>query len=129
MRDYQRQRENPYLLPEYLYKSIKYAIKDYDRILQERLDILHSSPSPRFDTPKGTDVSSPTDSKALRLAALSKQLECIDQALVQVPHEYRRGVFNEARYGGGFPGDAGIATYKRWKQRFVYWTAKNMKLW
>lgn len=126
MRDYQRQHDNPYLLPEYLYKMVKYAIKDYDRILAQKQDILYSVSLPPNGMPRSGKVPNPTEDKGLKLAALSHQLECIDQALHMVPQEYRKGVFNEARYGGGFSTDAGERTYKRWKQKFVYWTAQNM---
>ena len=123
-REYQKRRNNPYILPDNLYKMIKYAVKDYDRLKGEYIDALYASPGK-----DGTDgIGRPTEQRAIKRDAIFRQLEIIEQSLMMIPSEYRRGVFDEARYGGGFPIDAGTATYQRWKQRFIYYTAKNMNL-
>lgn len=127
-RDYQRKTDNPYRLPENLYKMVKYAVRDYDRIKAEHDSILHSSSYKEPGIPSGSRCGNPTEEKAIKISRLSDQLRVIDQALVQIPEEYRRGVFNEARYGGGFPIDASRRTYETWKQRFMFYVAENLKL-
>lgn len=52
----------------------------------------------------------------------------VDRALQVVPTEYRRGVWDNIVYCAAYPMDAGEATYKRWRCRFIYNIAKNLKL-
>jgi hypothetical protein len=115
-------------LPDNLYKSVKYIIKDYDRLKGEYQNILMQSATPPDGMPKGKGTGNPTMDKAIKCETVSRQIDSIDTALIMVPIEYRRGVFNEARYGGGFPLGADPRTYQRWKQRFIYWVADNMGL-
>jgi len=35
MRNYQRTKNNPYLLPQHLYGEVKYMLKDYQRLKEE----------------------------------------------------------------------------------------------
>ena len=60
MRDYQRTHDNPYILPEYLYKTVKFAIKDYDRVRSEYDDILYGSSSGATGVPRSAGVGQPT---------------------------------------------------------------------
>ena len=46
MRNYQRQKNNPYKLPHNLYMRMLYLVRDYERIRSEREDILAASPAP-----------------------------------------------------------------------------------
>lgn len=124
----QRTRDNPYLLPDNLYKSVKFAIKDYDRLKDRYQDILYESAPPSDGMPRGSDTATPTEDRAMRREIIFRQLWCIEQAIMRVPPEYRDAVFREARYGGGFPIYADRRTYQRWKQRFIFWTAENMSL-
>lgn len=126
--DYQPKKNNPYLLPDNLYGATVSHIRDYDRLKQRYDEILHGSPPPPDGMPRGGDTGTPTEDKAIKREAIFNQLQCIEQALLMVPEEYRSGVFREARYGGGYPCDAGRATYQRWKQRFIYWVADKMNL-
>lgn len=127
-REYQRKKNNPYLLPDNLYDATISLIRDYDRLKQRYEEILHGSPLPPDGMPRGSGVGNPTEQKAIKMEAIFQQLQNIEQALLQVPSEYRNGVFREARFGGGYPIDAARSTYAMWKQRFVYHTAENMNL-
>ena len=140
-KEYQRAKNNPYLLPHNLYMRVLYIIRDYDRLKEEYQAILHSSPTPRIESgydrngrfsaelmPKSGEAADPTEDKGMRLALISDELHAVEQALMMIPAEYRHGVKQNVMYGGWFPQDADGRTYRRWKQRFIYQVAKGMKL-
>lgn len=124
MRNYQRQKNNPYKLPHNLYMRMLYLVRDYERIKSERADILHSSPSPDGIPHSGT--GNPTENKGIKLAALHSNCKAIEDALKEIPEEYRKGVWNNICYQSPYPCDAGEATYKRWRCRFIYRVAEKM---
>lgn len=122
MRHYQPKKNNPYRLPHNVYMQCLYAVRDYDRLCKEREELLYSSPA-HDGQPTAPGISDPVASIVMRREAISKQCEDVEQALIQVPEEYRRGVMNNILYQCGYPLDAGEATYKRWRCRFVYYVA------
>lgn len=126
-KEYQCRTNNPYHLPHNLYMRVLYHIRDYDRLKSERENLYYPS-SIGDGLPHGSGIGTPTEDKAIRLAKLDDECKVVEQALVRVPYEYRSGIFNNICYGSPFPLDASYATYKRWRQRLVYWTAKNMNL-
>ena len=128
MRHYQKKRNNPYILPHNLYMSVLYIIRDYERLKSEREYILTASPLPPDGQPRGMSISNPTEDKAMKLIAVSSQIDVVDKALRTVPKEYRKGVMDNILYESWYPIDAGVRTYQYWKQRFIYYVAKNMKL-
>lgn len=92
MRNYQRQKNNPYKLPHNLYMRMLYLVRDYDRIKEQGRE---------------------------------NDCDAVDKALQAIPQEYRKGVWENASQQIPFPIDAGEATYKRWRCRFIYNVAKN----
>ena len=54
------------------------------------------------------------------------ELDAVDHALHSIPKEYRLGVWNNVCYRTPYPADAGEATYKRWRCRFIYNLAKEL---
>lgn len=124
MRNYQRQKNNPYKLPHNLYMRMLYLVRDYDRIKSEREDILHSTPE-HNGQPCSSGISSPTEAKGIKLLALGDNCKAIEEALNEIPEEYRKGVWNNICYQSPYPNDAGEATYKRWRCRFIYTVAKK----
>jgi len=127
MRDYQSKKNNPYELPDTLYKRVLALVRDYERLKEEYHHVLESGPTPSTvkNHPKGTYIANPTERKALRLSLISGELKAIEQALVIVPHEYRDGILNNINYFIRYPDDADRSTYSRWKQRFLYHVAEN----
>ena len=125
-REYQRKHNNPYVLPHNLYMHILYLVRDYDRMKAQLSDILFSSQAPD-GMPKGTQTGDPTANKAVQTSFSNIQIDAIEKALAMVPVEYRKGVFDQIRYGGWFPFDADPSTYRRWKQRFLYWVCVHLK--
>lgn len=122
MRNYQRQKNNPYKLPHNLYMRMLYLVRDYERIRSEREDILQGSPAPDGIPHSGT--GNPTEQKAIKLAELGGSCRAVETALSLIPVEYRKGVYNNICYQSPYPTDAGEATYKRWRCRFIYEVAK-----
>lgn len=127
MRNYQPKLNNPYRLPHNVYMQCLYAVRDYDRVKSMMADTLYASPCPDGQ-PRGTETSDTTAAKAVRMAALSRQCEDVEQALIQIPSEYSRGIMNSILYGVRYPNDAGEATYRRWRYRFMYEVAVRKKL-
>ena len=59
MRDYQRTRNNKYVLPQTVYLQTIYKIRDYDRMVLELERALESSPEPSDGMPKGLEQAIP----------------------------------------------------------------------
>ena len=127
-RNYQRTTNNPYLLPHNLYMRVLYLVRDYDRLSDEYFTVLNSGSSSFNSSRKASGNPSPTENKAIRLASISAELNAIDKALYDIPPEYRDGVKQNVIYNSRFPINAGVATYKRHKQRFIFNAAKYLKL-
>ena len=124
-RNYQPKHNNPYVLPHNLYMHVLYLVRDYDRLKTQQDDIIFSS-GVSDGMPRGTQTGDPTGNKAIQVSFLSSQIQAIENALLKIPAEYRKGVFDQIRYGGWFPFDADASTYRRWKQRFLYWVCVNL---
>lgn len=124
MRNYQRTKNNPYKLPHNLYMRILYLVRDYERIKREREEIINSTPD--HDGAAQSGIGNPTEAKGIKLAALGDACKAIDDALKEVPEEYRKGVWNNICYKAPYPIDASESTYKRWRIRFIYIVAKKM---
>ena len=128
MRDYIPKREFPYKLPRNVYYQALYAVRDYARVRSEYKEMLHAS-APSDGQPHGSTPGDPTGKLAARRAELSDKLTAIDRALCEIPKEYRRGVADNVRYGAGYPLTmAGIATWSRYRRKFLYYVAKNLRL-
>jgi len=139
MRNYQKKKGNPYLLPHNLYMRTLYIIKDYDRMRDEYQNILHGSPPPNIITGKdihgnevgefggrGSGTSNPAQDKALNLAMVSDELHAVEQAIRMIPEEYRQGVFQNIRYGTPYPEVAHYNTWRNWKRKFIWGVAQRL---
>ena len=127
MRDYQPAKNNQYRLPKTLYKRVLATVRDYDRMLLERESILLASPAPPDGLPRGCKTSDPTADKAVKLDAIDRCLHAVDQALMQVPEEYREAIMQKIitdAWPITVPVHRSTASY--WKTRFLYYLAKNL---
>jgi len=123
---YQLLKGNPYVLPENLYRQILYLIKDYDRIKLQWSEELYTSPG-RDGGPRGSRISDPTFSKALKRLRLEEDLKAMDKALTQIPEEYREHVINHSRYGIRFPDWADRKTWFKYQSKYIFHVAENLK--
>lgn len=128
MRDYQRTKNNKYLLPTAVYHAVIWQVRDYYRMKDEADAIIESSPPPSDGMPKGTAVGDQVLNKALRRAEYVEKIKEIDAALEDVPKEYRRGVWHNIQWRDPFPLDADRSTYARWKSRFLMDVAYRLGL-
>ena len=128
MRDYQRKKNNPYYLPKTLYRRVLAVIRDYDRQREEINDVLFGTADRDGIAVAGGMPGKPTENAAVRLAQYENDTEAVEQALVHIPEEYRKAVFDNIRYGERFPDTAHRSTWFRWKRKFVWCVAKKLKL-
>lgn len=129
MRDYQCGHNNPYWLPQTLYRRCLALVRDYERLKAERDNIIYAGGT-GDGQPHGESPISTTEAKALRLAEMDADCEAVERALERIPTEYRRGVYTNVVYGirlDNLP-YACRNTYSKWRQRFLYHVAKH-KYW
>lgn len=126
MRDYQRIKNNKYILPRDVYHQTLWIIRGYDRMKEDAAAIMVESPPPPDGQPRGANTGDDTASKAARRETNLRRIKQIDAALEDIPPEYRRGVWNNTVHCDPFPIDAARSTYALWKSRFVYKCAINL---
>ena len=125
MRDYQKNKNNPWRLPKYLYKQTLNLIRDYHRLKEEYDDILQSSPQDS-NNGKSNMPGDPTGSKVIRLEKINERISAIEKAKAEIPGEYIQGVWNSIVHEAAYPTDADRTTYWRYKAKFIYQVADNM---
>ena len=125
-RNYQHTKNNPHWLPHNVYMRVIYIVRDYDRMKQEQSALIHSTPAQQGGSRSG--LGNPTENKAIILAQMSRETDAVDRALAEIPEEYRRGVFRSAAYRDPYPITANESTWRRWKYRFTYAIAQNLRL-
>lgn len=100
-----------------------WLIRDYPNI-KAKVDDMDGFGSGASDGgPRSTVPHSTTQDVAIRRADLSWQLDIVDKAMLIVPEEYRRGIWENIQRRERFPETATLKTWKRWKQRFIYFVA------
>ena len=136
MNDYQQKKLKDYVLPQPVYRQALWAVKDLER-LKLRLRELRadayvlggydvSLPSVSFGTGRVYDA---TASKAVKIAHMSRRIEAIESAFLEVPERYREGIF--ARLTRDEPYDeeaAHINSWRRWQQIVLYHVALNLQI-
>lgn len=124
MRNYQRQKNNPYKLPTGLYRRMIDLVRDYDRIKKAKNDIINSTPEHNGVT--SNTLGNPTENKAIKLAMLSRDCEAVEKAFAKIPKEYHEGIMNNIMYSARYPYTANARTYGYQKSRLAYFIAENL---
>ena len=113
--DYQKTKNNPYLLPKNLYSEVKYMIKDYSRLKGEYEELSNTKNE---------------DRNWAKLCTVASKIAAIDTAILRIPKEYRLGAINnienERSKDGYYPNNADFRTYQNYKRRLIYYVAENM---
>lgn len=122
---YQRQKNNKYLLPAAVYNKTIWQIRDYYRLKEARDDIIYQHGSDD-GMPHGSGTGDPTFQKAEKLAKVTDIVKVIEDALEQIPQEYRKGVWDSVQFRSPYPMDADRRTYGRYKSLFVYAVARKL---
>ena len=125
-REYQPRKNNPYLLPHNVYMQTLYVIRDYPR-LKAVIEDIGLSASATDGMPKHSKVGSSVENVAIRLERVFDEVRAVERALDCVPEFYRSGIWRNILYRERFPQGADFRTFQRWKQRFIYETARNLK--
>jgi hypothetical protein len=128
MRDYQRMKNNKWILPTNLYRQTLYAIRDYERLKEEYEYMIQGRAVELDGLPHGSRVGDPTAETAIKIEKIHSRIKAIEAAKKIIPEEYIKGVWQNILYDAPFPHDAGRATYSRYKSRFVYEAAKQLTL-
>ena len=116
-----RRSEINYILPKDVYMATLWYIRGYRRYMLEYEEILESSAPP--GKPGKSGPGDPTFGKAAKLAEISRKIKPINAALERIPEEYRDGVLKAVVDKERYPPIAGKSTWKRWRQRFIYYVA------
>ena len=96
MRNYQPKKNNQYQLAPFLFRRMIYLVKDYTRM------------------------------KELASDAAEKECRAVEEALLQLPEEYRTIIFNKVCHDKAYPIYTDPSTYSRWKCRFLYFIAEKL---
>lgn len=91
-----RKRCKPYKLPHNVYMQVTYKIKDYERLKLERSSLLWVGSSTVIsDMPRGNGISKPTETRAIKLANIDKEIEAIEKGAEEVRIEFGGKVFEK----------------------------------
>lgn len=126
MRDYQKTKNNPYILPQPLYRQVLWLLRDYERLRTEYNNAIGNSPKPPDGQPRGGISFDQTEAEGIKRCELRTKINAIENAYFKIPAEYRKGVWNNAVNYSPYPMDADRVTYNRHKQKFIYHVAKNL---
>ena len=125
--EYQRQKNNQYILPTAVYNHTIWQIRDYRRLKEALADIPQESPESPDGMPRGRGgVGDPVYAKAVKMAAIRRVVDAIESELKAIPSEYRRGVWESIQERKRFPNDADRSTYGRYKSKYVYSVAVRL---
>lgn len=127
IRDYNPQKPKEYHLERSLYLRVLHTVRDYPRMQRQIDEILYSGGA-SDGLPKSARISTPTENKAIAIAVINDTIDAIDSALSVVPDEYRIHIFKNVVYGIAYPDFADRSTWSRWRVRFLYRVAVNLKL-
>ena len=129
MRDYQPHKDNPYWLEPTIYKRVLTVIRDYDRMVRDYNNILAETISSDDGQPRSSSPGDPVARKVERADRLWQEIHAVEMARKCIPQEYQQGVWENVQFGG-WPVDipAHYKTWLYWRKRFLFFTAKNLKL-
>lgn len=127
LRDYQRKR-GKYILPRAVYNGVIWKIRDYYRMKQVAEDLLSIGAINYDSMPKSSGTGDMVSSSAIKREQLVKEIKVIEEALLDLPEEYRSGVWNNILFGSPYPIDADRTTYGRYKSKFIYRVAEKNNL-
>lgn len=128
IREFQIRNDNIYNLPKEVYYQCIWLVKDSPRLRNLVQNSIHSGKlgeEPRFYE-YGSLANNLRPSNCVHKAY--ERLNCIDQALYEIPLEYRDGLINNIVYKKEYPDFAHSNTWKTWKQRYIYILARKLEL-
>ena len=127
-RDYQRQKNNKYLLPSTVYHKTLWTIRDYYRV-KETLNALADTSAGIAYVKDKVQTSGNSDTvfnAAVRYGEAKHLIDAIEKARAKMPREYEQGVWNNILFCSRFPINADRSTYGRIKSKFIYDVAESL---
>lgn len=121
-------KKGKYILPRNLYLQTLYQIRDFNRLKEKAESIMTESQAPDDGQPKSKFPGDITASKAQRREMYLKKIKIIERSLLEVPEEYRNGVWENVMHKSPYPEDANRTTYGRYKSKFIYEVARALYL-
>lgn len=115
-----------YKLDHELYYQTVWFIRRYYEFVARRNAAIGRTPK-RDGGVSGGGISDPTAAEAALIYNLDSYIDAIEKALAMIPAEYRAGIWAKVIFRASYPPYASELTYKRWKQRFIFHVAHNMK--
>ena len=116
-----------YKLEKEVYFETIWYIRQYPSLLREYEEIMTGSAmwgKLKLDgMPHGSATSDMVAQTAEKLANIAGKISPIQKALNRIPEEYREGILGNIIERKPYPIEADVSTWKRWKRRFVYYTA------
>jgi hypothetical protein len=129
MKQYQSRWNPALVLPSAVYYQCIWVVKDMVRLEEIAKDGF------RNEMLNESSCGYVAETGSLACALLPEQeealfkLDCIHRAIILIPEEYREGILmNIQNRGSGYGDFAHENTWKKWKQRFIYALAVNLKL-
>lgn len=127
MKDYQS-KKTKYILPQGIYMSTLWIIRDYARMKESIEDEILTTPV-HDGMPRGSGISDPTANKAMNLSeGIMRRVRAVEEAKHDIPEEYMHGVWNNIQYRTPFPQDASRETYSRYKSKYIFGVAERLGL-
>lgn len=114
-----------FVLERPLYQQTLWFIRRYPGLVERYNDMIKIGGMGE-SIPKGGMPSSPVENAAMRRVAISVQIAAVDRALAMIPEAYRDGIMKNITLRIPYPHYAAINTWKMWKQRFVFYTAREI---
>lgn len=131
-------------VPRDIYDQVKGILRGYDRLREERLDLLYETRYQITGMPHGGEPGDMTAEKAIRLASIDKRLEAIDQTSIamrgwlgdKVPEDFdplkaywNYNYFNyQHKRNGAESFGPSRRTWNRYKHRYTAGVAKKLNL-
>ncbi|RDY20722.1 hypothetical protein [Criibacterium bergeronii] len=128
MRDYQRIKGTKYILPRQVYHITLWKVRDYYRLKRLADDILEERTFSYDGLPKDGGISDKVASKVIKREKYLTEIDIIDKTLLEIPAEYRSGIWDNIQFGKPYPMDADRTTYSRYKTKFIYKLAGRFSL-
>ena len=119
MRDYVP-RKQKYNISRTAYHRALWMIRDRDRLQQAADDLLTVSALPTDHIgSKGVSFYDPVVIAASKRERYLKELDVINEALQEIPEEYREGILQSIMDQKPYPLTADRTTFSRWKSRLI----------
>ena len=114
--------ERDYKLTKEAYQETIWFIRRYPQFEKQHRNLIDLR-SIDYDkiTGSGSGYSDPVAAAVIRAERVKKKISAIDNGLLMVPEEYRKGLVDNIIKKKPYPYFADTSTWKRWKRRFVYW--------